>query len=553
MNLNTEQPNTFLEAWNALIQYKWRFVLASFGVMVGLLLGSFFMPKQYNTRAIFERHTDMVLTEIMNQGASRSIWDSQRSSLTQEISGQIAIEKTIKTLQSSEQFAHLLSGMNHSDLNKLRSEITRRVAINFNIGTKEFDRIHVSFVHSDPRLASAVVNTLVQNYIDRTRHLIDERLGKTAEFFQSEVDRNRRLSESLENKKLTFELENAELLPNFPGSIQLRLTETQKDLAKLLQEHDATTIEITSLQKLIAVTPKIIPQVVTAQNPELIELTEKKHEFIKQLSHYTNVRKMKPKHPDLFALREQIAAIEHQMANTPDEIVTHKRLSVNRKREDLEIRLTTAITTLQANEQQSKSVKDLVAQLSNHSSQLFPVRGEYRKINQLIAKIHNQQSFWESNLRRVQMALTAESGRRGISLVFVKPGKVSRIPIAPNLAQILMATVVMGLAAGSLNVFIAYRSNNAFHNGDQLVNAFKLPMIGSVSEVITRKEKRQRRVKNMIIYPLNASAMAAVLLVVVGLLYIDLEQPFIYDDIKSKSSTSMQHQRIAPAKTIGQE
>ena len=70
-----------------------RFILSTFAVMSGVLLGSFLLPRMYKAEALFERRTDMVLTEIIDQGASKSFQDSQRASLVEEIAGQIAIDE----------------------------------------------------------------------------------------------------------------------------------------------------------------------------------------------------------------------------------------------------------------------------------------------------------------------------------------------------------------------------------------------------------------------------------------------------------------------------
>lgn len=555
MNPNTEQTKTLIDAWHVLARYRWRFTLATFGVVTGLLVGSFLLPRKYKAEAIFERRTDMVLTEIINHGASKSFWDSQRSSLAAEITGQLAVERMIESLKSSDNYAHLLHGKNAFELNDFRIEVARRASVRFDIGTKEFDRIRVEFLHSDAELATAVVNTLVRNYIDQTRRLIDGRLEKTAEFFQSEVDRNRQLSESYENQKLSFELDHAELLPEFPGSIQLRLTDTQQELATTQQDREAIVMRVAALREMIESTPAIVPQVITTRNPELTDLETQLRTLKKQQEHVLNVLKMKPKHPDVIALKEQIATITTQITNTAEEVVTQKHLGTNRQRQDLEVELTNALTSLQATDRRSESLKEQLAQLSLHSTQLFPVRSDYRKLGRKIEKAQRQQAFWENNLRRVQMALTAEAGQRGINLEFVKPSSINDKPVSPNLMQVLMAAMVMGIAAGSINVFIAFRSDGSFCNGQELMDSCQLPLIGAVSEIISNKQRKERRFKKLVIYPLNASAMAAVLIIIISLLYVNLEKPLLYDRLRNQSTWSSQNadHRLGVPATVGQE
>ena len=556
MNPNTTEENTNLpDILRILSRYRWRFVLATFGVMTGLLVGSFLLPRNYKAEAIFERRTDMVLTEIAGKGASTSFWDSHRSSLAQEIAGQLAVEQMIETLKASDKYAHLIQDKTIFELNDLRTEVARRVKVSFDISTPQFDRIRVGLIHSNPPLATAVVNTLVRNYMARTRRLIDGRLRETAAFFQSEVDRNRQKSEIHENQKLSFELEYAELLPEFPGSVQMRLTGTQRELANAQQNYDEISMRVTALRELIESTPAIVPQVITTRNPLLTELENQLNALQKKEKVFLSERKMKDKHPDLIGIKDRIASIKTQIANTAEEVVTQKHLSTNRQRQDLEVQLTNALTSLQASEKRAESLKEQLSQLGLQSTQLFPVRTDYRKLSRQIEKAQRRQAFWEDNLRRVQIALTAEAGHRGISLTLIKPSSISRKPVSPSLMQVLIAAVTLGIAAGSINVFMAFRSDNSFMNGEELTNTCNLPLLGAVSEIISKQQQKVRKFRNLVIYPLNATAMAAVLITVTSLLYINLEKPLLYRRFMGNSPRSMQNasQSLAAPATVGQE
>lgn len=556
MNRNIDQTKALFEAWEALLRYRWRFILATFGVMTGVLVGGLMLPRKYKAEAIFERRTDMVLSEIVDRGGSKSFLDSQRASLVEEIAGQIALEDMITSLQNAEEHAHLIRDKDELALQQLRAGLGRRVTVRFDIGTKEFDRVRVSFIYKDRELASAIANTLVKNYIARTRRMIDARLEHTAGFFRSEVESNRKLIEELENKKLTFEIDHAELLPEFPGSIQLRLTETQRDLAELIQQRDTTAMRVKSLQHMIQSTPALVPQVVTSRNPQLTAMQERLAQLRQKLEQYHGAYKMTHKHPDVIAVMEQVSTVEQEIASTAEEVVTQKRLGANRKRDELDLQLSQATTSLQAKEREIESLNEMIARFNLHSTQLFPIRSDYRRLARTIEQAQRQQTFWEENLRRVQMALTAESGNRGVRLDFVKPSRNVIQPVSPNLLQIVMAAVVLGLSAGCVNVFLAHRTDDSFREGEQLAGSVGLPLMGTVSEIISRKQRLERRMRNLIIYPLNASAMAALLIIVTGLLYINLEKPYLYDRLK-KDPSSFIRQKLRhttkPGLTAGME
>ena len=531
MMRQTDQTKSLLEAWGALVRYRWRFILATFGVMSGVLVGSFLLPRQYKAESIFDRNTDMVLTEMMDHGASRTFMDSQRASLIEEIAGQIAIDELIETFKTPEK-SHVLKGLNDFEIEALRSAVTRRVSVSFDIGTPQFDRVRVAFLYHDREVARAVVNTLVENYIERTRHTINGRLAQTADFFHSEVARSRELIEVLENKKLTFEIDHSDLLPDFPGSIQVRLTDAQKELGKLQQAEDALAMRVHSLHELTESTPELTPEIVTTRNPRLSELEQKLRELKEREESFTGQYKMTQKHPDLQLLHEQIAHLNMDIQATPKEVVTQKSVSANHKRETLEVQFAQAVTAQQVKRKEIVSLKELIDRYNQHSAQLFPVRSDYRKLSREISQSQRQMAFWEENLRRVQMSLTAESGERGNRLNFIKPCEPISKPVSPNLVQVLMASVVLGLTVGTMNVFFAHRMDDSFRDGEEMTNTFNIPLLGGVSEIISKKQRMERRVRNMILYPLNTSAMAAVLIMVIGLLYLNLEKPHLFEQLK---------------------
>jgi hypothetical protein len=100
--------------------------------------------------------------------------------------------------------------------------------------------------------------------------------------------------------------------------------------------------------------------------------------------------------------------------------------------------------------------------------------------------------------------------------------------VSPDLFQIMMATIGLSLMAGTVSLLFAHRTDETFQDGDQLAKAFDLPLIGAVSELVTTQHARMRRVRNMIVYPLNAAVMAGVLMALCGVAYLSLEKPEVY-------------------------
>ncbi len=530
MNRDHNQVKVLLDAWRIIRQYRWRFIVPTFLVMATVLAIGMLVPRKYKAQAIFERRTDLVMTEIMHRGAPESL-PNPRKALVEEVTGQPAIDELIEGLQAagSDDPVPFASG---GDFDQLRIELGKKILVHHDIATRELDRISVELVDEDPLLAQKAVNLLVQNYIDRTRVQIEKRLKQTASFFDGEVQHSRKVIDDLENRLLNFEIEHAHLLPDEPGSLQTMLTETHLQAIGLQQEREGVSTLVGTLNEQIDQLPETVPQVTTARNPQLTRLETKRRQLQEQIETRTGIQRMTPKHPELIALHEQIAAIDQQIRDTPAEIVVQKQITSNAKRDALELQLAQAQASVASLTQQQQSLQDQITRLNTQTADLFPVRSSYGKLKREAEQAQRQLAFWEGNLRRVQMALAAEAGNRGVILDFIKPCRPLRRPISPDITHVLAAAFALGLSAGGICVYFAHRSDESFSESDRLTEVVDIPLLGSVSEIISQRQRQTRRVRNLVLYPLNTAVMAAVLAVMTSLLYLDLTKPGLLTQLK---------------------
>ncbi len=527
------QQNAVLELWELLLRYRWRFILPAFAVTLGVLGMSLFLPRKYKSEAMFERTTDMVLTEMTAKGATRNFQDP-RNSLVEEITGRRAVDQLIDQIQPELEQMDLI----HSELDRqiLRTNIVRGSIVHWDVASGALDRVRVEYVSPHPKVAKLVVNGLIRNYIKRTQDSMDLRLKESAEFFMQEVANNRKTIDELETRLLEFEINNGDLLPESPNSVQERLSARETELQDIIAQRDAAIVRARNFKDAIAETPDTTPEKITAPNPELVRLNEKYQTLTEQLTQYTDVLKMKPAHPDVVALKQRVMELKVVIDQTDKTIVAQEQHKANPKLAELELQYTQAIGEQEALTRQIEVVTEQVAKMGDQTGNMFPVRSDYRKLNRQVDQAQRQLAFWEDNLRRVDMTLAAETGNRGIQLDFVKPGGIGAKPVSPNVAQVLMAAIGLGLMAGALSVFFAHRTDESFASGDELARTFELPLLGSVSELISRQHRKARRVRNMILYPTNAVLMAAALIAMAAILYLDLEKPDTLRSLKAKAS-----------------
>ena len=530
MSRETFQAKSLWEMWELISRYRWRFLLPLFAVVVIVLAAGMMLPRKFQAEAIFERRTDMVLAEITTRGASQG-FQNPRGTVAEEISGQPAIDDLIDSLKVK--LAKDTKRQNLiNDPSEIRARVNKQVLVRYDISSNELDRIRLTYTSTDAEFARLVVNTLIENHIARTQKAMEQRLQQSSKFFEDEVARERHDIEELEAKMLTFEISHADLLPDNPVNLQTLLTQAQTELSELEQKSQSLATREASLRQSLEATSATTPSIVTGRNPELVRLETRIRELQTELALYTGVYKMTEKHPDLQNLREQIADLQKQAAETEQDVVTSKHIVVNPKRAGIELQLTNIAADREAIAGQLKLKQERIEKLNAQTDGLFPVRSDYRKLSRDVEQKRRQLAFWEDNLRRVRMALSAENGDRGVQFEFLKPCDELDRPVSPNLSQLLVAALALGLVAGGAWVFISHRGDQSFTTGESLASAVNLPLFGSVSEIISARERRVQRLRRFVLYPANAAAMAGVILVMTGLLYLSLERPQTFDKIR---------------------
>ncbi len=524
--------DAFFDVWEVLLRYKWRFLLTSFIVMITILGGSLLLPRKYEAVAVFDRRTDMVMAEIMVHGAPRS-FQNPRQSLIKELAGQPAIDELIERV-GPEFVRRATLGDDTVDVRALRADLSRRILVEFDIATPNLDRVKVQYTSSDPNVARLIVNELVQSYIDRTRLEIDGRLREATSFFESQASLVKERVDEIATRKLNFEIEHGDLLPDSPNNVQTVKAMTEMNLTSARQKHDMLEMKLQAMRQRLTETPKSTPSFITEKNPELARMEVRLRELESQRALYVAVYKMTLKHPDLLAIEQEIDSIKGQIGNTETEVVTQKRFSNNPMHAELELQISTTQSELESQARQINALEDRLTSLGTTSADMFPIRAAYERLERELEQAHRQIDFWEENQRRVQMALSAEASNRGIRLDFVKPCDFIRKPVSPNLAQVLIATLGLGVFCGGLCVFLAHRSDSSFRSASEVTETLDLPVIGTVSEIISVQQRRIRNLKNMIVYPINVAGMVLVLGAMAGFLYLTLERPYYFDQESEK-------------------
>ncbi|MFK7789360.1 MAG: GumC family protein [Phycisphaeraceae bacterium] len=531
-----EQAKAIYELWDVILQHRWRFVLPAFAVTAIVLFVSLFLPRKYEAVAYFERRNAPELIEAIRGGASDSYIDPLQA-VTKEISGSNAISQVINDLDPKLREIGYIT--NDTDLRTLRQSVTQQLLVSREYSDTTRMNLRLQLVLDDPHISALIVNELVDRYMENTRDALMERANSSIAYFDKLIEEHRA---ELERKQKTlglFEQEHAMLLPEQPFSVQTQLGEAQEQLSMLTTDLEGLEIQRRSLQEVLQSEPKTVPSTVRSKNPDLIRLENKLEKLKDTIRDYTTTRRMTETHPEVIALRQQEIELRAQVENTQSNVITSTEEHPNPKRAELELALTSANGERNAIKEQISLRRKKINELSLMSADMLPVRAEYRKLLSLVNTSQQDVDYYQDMRRRAKNYLTPETGERGVQMEFIRRAEPVTIPISPNLMQVIIVAGFLGIASGALSVFIAYRTDDSYRNARQVAETTTIPVLGSVSELITRQHQRMRRIRYSIFYPANAVLMACVLVGFGSLLYLDLQRPDMLEKLKDQAKDAL--------------
>lgn len=529
-----QQAKAVYELWEVITQHRWRFVLTAFTVSGLVLLASLFLPRKYEAIAHFERRNAPELIEAIRSGASDSYMDPIPS-LIKEIAGSHAIAQVVNDLEPRLTRIGYLNG--RAEVLDLRQRVKQHLLVHSEYGDSTRIQLRLELILDDPNVASLVVNGLIDRYIQTTREEMVARANSSIQYYDTLILEHEAELEEHETRLGEFEQQNALLLPNQPFSIQAQLGEARDQLAMLNTELEGIDIRRRSLRDVLATEPATLPSVVHSKNPELIRLQRKLDELNDVIRVHVKEKHMTEQHPELIALRQEQAELAAKMDSLEQNVVTSTQTHPNPKRAELELSLNTADAERDALKEQISLRRKKIDELSAKATGMLPVRAEHRKLLAATETSQKDVDYYQAMRRRAANYLTPETGDRGVQLEFLRRAEPTRQPISPSVFQVILVAGFMGVSAGAMSVFLAHRTDESYRNASQLSETSAIPVLGSVSELITRQHRRMRRLKYGVVYPVNALVMASVLVCFATVLYIDLERPDVMNKLKDRAKS----------------
>lgn len=496
---------------------RWYVLFTALGVCIIGWTAVFMVPSRYQASTRIYVDTDTLLAPLL-RGMAVDVNMSQQVDMMQ------------RTLLSR---PNLESVLRMSDLD-LRANTAQEKdglinSIESRVSIKSGGRnlFTVSFIDPDRDLAKRVVQSLLTIFIESNLGASRQDIQKARRFIDDQIAEYEKQLKVMEGRMADFKRDNPGMLAQ-TGTVATRLeiardrvTQTQGEFEDAVAKRDAIDKEMKSTPQYLEVdgVPVIVDRSgggdpVAQLDKDIVDarqrLTQLRFKFTEQ---HPDVVEAQRYLEDLTRQRKEMGpgagrrsgAVQQRVANPLYDQIRLKLIDAESSVQTLERRLGSQKQELTRLEDMARTSPELEAQAMGLDRDYSVIKKNYEELLG----------------RRESAKLSQDVDAKADKVQFrvIDPPYVPNEPNFPNRPLFLTAVLLAGLGAGIAVGFAHARIADAFSSAQQLMDAFRINVIGSVSWVGTASPRHQLR------EAVNFGAAMFGLLVVYGVLMIAIVMP----------------------------
>ena len=210
------------------------------------------------------------------------------------------------------------------------------------------------------------------------------------------------------------------------------------------------------------------------------------------------------KHPRIVMINETIAQLEEECreelaamgGSVPVINPETNSLDVNPVYQNLRMQLSNTNVELAALVEDLSTRRQEVAQLRADVDKIAVVETELKKLNRDYGVIEGRHQELLGRWETLQSKKRIDPVTDKVQFDILEPPFSPAIPVAPNRPLLLVAVLIFALGAGGVVAFGLHQLKPVFFNRRTLARVSGLPVLGSVSMIMSPKEIAARRRKN---------------------------------------------------------
>ncbi|MDB5689908.1 MAG: chain-length determining protein [Sphingomonas bacterium] len=344
------------------------------------------------------------------------------------------------------------------------------------------------------KLARAVVQKLIDVFVEGNLSGDRDETTQTMRFLDEELARRQKQLQEVEQRRVAFEQRYMGLLPGV-GSIGQRMDAARAELNNVESALIAAQSSLSAMSGQMAGTPATVAGpagVAGTVGPNTARVAALEAQLGDAQS-----RGWTDQHPDVVATRAQLDRIRPLAARERTSGGSGGGSMANPSYVALRSMLAEKQANAAALGARKAQLQSDLAQLTAKQSDEPGVAAEQAAINRDYEVLKTQYDKLLGDREDVRLRSDVSSKTDTVKFSVLDPPSEPRLPVAPNRPLLLALVLVVGLAAGVGAAFGKAQLATTYATADRLARASGLPVIGSISEIVTAPQKVERRKRMM--------------------------------------------------------
>lgn len=348
----------------------------------------------------------------------------------------------------------------------------------------------LSYEGRNPAKVLQVANILASLFLEENIRVRSQQTKETAQFLENELNRVKIHLTKMEERIATFKQKHFNELPELLQANMQSLNTIERNMERLNEQLRSLKEREGYLHTQLASIPLSTESQVDQERRTLQQL---KLLLIDLKTQYSD------KYPDVIKTKAEIEEIEKRLAESDAQPDPQKEDVLP----DNPAYITLA-SQLASTEAEIDSIKRQLKELNNAKSmyerRIAATPNVEKDIKRLITEADSTRTKVTDLMKKLmeaQLAEGLEKEQKGEHFTVIEPARLAERPYKPNRKAILLIGLVLGIGAGVGMASFREFTDRSVRDMDGMVLLGLSPILGLVPEIITRKDKAQRRARRL--------------------------------------------------------
>jgi hypothetical protein len=163
---------------------------------------------------------------------------------------------------------------------------------------------------------------------------------------------------------------------------------------------------------------------------------------------------------------------------------------------------------------------------------VYDKQEEFTEAINAVGQARHRYQQVQSTLANIVPAITAVEQNRLLQFSEGQPARGSAIPVSPSAGTVVLLALLAGTGSGVIVVVLAEILDNVFRSSAQVAKSLGLPMLESIDEIVTGRDRRSLFLRRAVLSPLVIVCFAGLAGLTGSMAYLSIQQPWTYQRIR---------------------